>query len=160
MLQFTPFVRLQKSPIKLSMLLELAEKEGESKGERGALLLFCGQVRKSAIDPKIGKEKEVLHLEYESHLPLAQKHMRKIAEECSQEMQLHFCACIHRIGILVPEENAVAVLSAGRHREEVYAANRQIIERIKSDLPLWKKEVYKDGTYKWMGGPTSMEVKK
>ena len=149
MSQFTSFLRLQSEPIEIPMLLELVEGRDRMREESGALLLFCGQIRKSAIDPKTGERKEIRHLEYEAHLPLAQKHLHKITEECGRKMQLHFCACVHRIGITLPEEKALLVISTGKHREEVYAANRQIVERIKYELPIWKKELYVDGTYKW-----------
>ena len=159
--QNTLLIRLQEEPIELGALLDLAEKqEAETRSENGALLLFCGQVRKSSLDPKTGKKKEVRHLEYEAYVPLAQKHMQSIAEECSRQGQLHFCACIHRIGIALPQENTVAIVTAGRHRAEVYAANRQLIEGIKSEVPLWKKEVYTDDTYEWAGGSCKTETSK
>ena len=154
----TLLARLQEGTIDIGALLDMAEsQEEEVRDESGALLLFCGRVRKSSIDPKTGKKKEVRHLEYEAHVPLAQKYMQKIAEECSQEGQLHFCACIHRIGLALPQENTIAIISAGRHRNEVYAANRQLLERIKSEVPLWKKEVYVDNTYEW--GPRHCSIK-
>ena len=155
----TLLVHIQNSPIELKALLDLAEKqEEEIKGESGALLLFCGQVRSSSIDLKTGKKKQVRHLEYEAHISLAQKIMQQIAEECSRERQVHFCACIHRIGLALPQETTVAIVTAGRHRAEVYAANRQLIDRIKSEVPLWKKEVYMDDSYQWGSGSCNTET--
>ncbi len=115
--------------------------------KNGALVLFYGIVR--SFGDSGGAKKKVLHLEYESYTALAQKIMEKILEGVIQKHSLDSCACVHRLGVVLPGQNAVVVMTTSQHRREAYVANCEIIDRVKTEVPLWKKEVYNDGSYVW-----------
>jgi len=109
----------------------------------GARVLFSGEVRAA------NHGKEVVRLEYTAHRMLAESHMRSVLADAAREFPLLAALCIHRIGMLEISESAVVVLTLGRHRTETYAANQYIINRVKAETPIWKKEFYSDGTSQW-----------
>lgn len=109
----------------------------------GALVLFSGDVR----DNNIGKE--VACLEYEAHVSLASKMIKEILEEAIARWNLNLAVAQHRIGKVEVGESAVVVITASPHRREAYQANRHIIDRIKHEVPIWKCEVFTDGTKQW-----------
>jgi molybdopterin synthase catalytic subunit len=109
----------------------------------GALVLFSGDVR----DNNIGKD--VAYLEYEAHFSLASQMIKEILEEAIAKWNLNFAAAQHRVGKVGVGESAVIVITASPHRKEAYQANRHIIDRIKHEVPIWKCEVFTDGTKQW-----------
>src|SRR5688500_14720707 len=109
----------------------------------GALVLFSGDVR----DNNIGKD--VAYLEYEAHASLASKMIKDILEEAITKWNLNLATAQHRIGKVSVGESAVVVITASPHRKEAYQANRHIIDRIKHEVPIWKCEVFVDGTKQW-----------
>jgi molybdopterin synthase catalytic subunit len=111
--------------------------------QAGAMVLFVGTVR------NVNKEKEVSCLEYEAFKPLANKMINTIIEEAKSKFNLISAICIHRIGRLNIGDTAVVVISVSHHRQEAYAANQFIIDHVKHETPIWKKEYWKDGTYAW-----------
>jgi molybdopterin synthase catalytic subunit len=109
----------------------------------GALVLFSGDVR----DNNIGKD--VAYLEYEAHASLATKMIKEILEEAIKKWNLNLAIAQHRIGKVGVGESAVVVITSSPHRKEAYQANRHIIDRIKHEVPIWKCEVFTDGTKQW-----------
>ena len=109
----------------------------------GAVVLFSGDVR----DNNIGKE--VAYLEYEAHFFLASKMVKEILEEAIAKWNLNLAIAQHRVGKVGVGESAVVVITASPHRKEAYQANRHIIDRIKHEVPIWKCEVFTDGTKQW-----------
>ena len=109
----------------------------------GAVVLFSGDVR----DSNIGKE--VLYLEYEAHSLFASRMIKEILEEAASRWKLNIAIAQHRIGKVEVGESAVVVITASPHRREAYEANRHIIDRIKHEVPIWKCEVFADGTKQW-----------
>ncbi|HVN49362.1 MAG TPA: molybdenum cofactor biosynthesis protein MoaE [Bacteroidota bacterium] len=125
-------------PIDLATLLQQAHR-----AEAGAVVLFSGEVRNNH------KNKSVNYLEYEAYIPMAETAMEAIVQQAIQQWQLQYAAAVHRIGKIKVSESAVAVITAHAHRNEAYEANQYIIERIKSEVPIWKCEHYTDGTHEW-----------
>ena len=109
----------------------------------GALVLFSGDVRDNNID------KDVSYLEYEAHTSLASKMIKEILEETVAKWNLNLAIAQHRIGRVGVGESAVVVITSSPHRKEAYQANRHIIDRIKHEVPIWKCEVFADGTTQW-----------
>ncbi|MBV6494206.1 MAG: hypothetical protein LDLANPLL_02237 [Turneriella sp.] len=136
------FTALTDKPIDLNQLVGKVANLA-SANEIGARVLFSGEIRASSHG------KEVIRLEYTAHKSLAQKHMIEVLREAREKFPLISAICIHRLGMLEVSECAVAVLTCGRHRRETYAANQYIINRIKSETPIWKREFFADGTNKW-----------
>ena len=110
----------------------------------GAILQFVGVVRNNTNSPK-----PVKGLAYEAHEVLANEKINEILEEAIQKFNLKKANCVHRIGELVVGEVAIVVTTSGGHREEVYEANRYIVDRVKYEAPVWKKELFEDGTTQW-----------
>lgn len=111
--------------------------------DSGAVVLFSGDVR------RLNKGKDVSHLYYEAFIPLAEKEIAKVLASAKAIWKLDYAQCIHRIGRLGITDCAVVVLTASPHRDEAYAANKYIIDQVKHFAPVWKKEVYSDGSYEW-----------
>jgi molybdopterin synthase catalytic subunit len=97
-----------------------------------------------------GKRKDVLTLEYEAYLPLAMKTLEKIAEEIESLFPVHRIVLFHRIGNVGISETSLAVLISGTHRKEPLEAVAKAVNQIKAQVPIWKKEFYKDGSV-WKG---------
>lgn len=132
------FARVTDDPIDLNLILKSA-----SHPHIGARVVFSGEIRGT------NHGEAVVRLEYTAHRALAQKHMQQVLEEAAKEYPLIAATCIHRLGLLEISECAVAVLTCGRHRKETYAANRYIIDRVKAETPIWKREFFADGTNRW-----------
>jgi molybdopterin synthase catalytic subunit len=111
----------------------------------GGIVLFSGEVRNHHA------EKKVTHLEYEAFVPMAEKMIQEIVQTAIEKWNLHSAICVHRIGKLEVCESAVVVVTAHSHRKESYEANQYIIDRVKHEVPIWKREFYEDGTSFWGG---------
>lgn len=132
------FTALTEDPIDLNVVMRRI-----AHPQIGARVLFSGEIRGS------NHGHEVVRLEYTAHMALAQKHMQQVLKDAAQQFPLIGAQCIHRLGMLEVSESAVVVLTCGRHRGETYAANRYIIDRVKAETPIWKKEFFADGTSAW-----------
>lgn len=119
----------------------------------GALLTFVGNVRDRA------RGREVLHLEYEAFEAMTQPEMARIFADCRAACELAAqdersrvlrMLCVHRIGRVGVGEPAVVIAVASPHREAAFQAVRFLIDQLKQRLPIWKKEVYRDG-HTWVG---------
>jgi len=109
--------------------------------EVGAIAIFVGVVRGKRNDEK------VLRLEYEAYEELASKVAEKIIEDAKTKYGI-IDACIqHRIGTAKVGGDVMYVLVASKHRAEAFQALSEIVERIKRELPIWKKEVTEKGSH-------------
>lgn len=113
----------------------------------GGLNIFVGNVRDHSRGHAID------HLEYEAYAPMALKVMRSIAAAVEAETPGASVAIHHRLGSLTIGDTAVIVVAAAPHRAEAFAACRAAIERLKQDVPIWKREVAKDGATWIVQGP-------
>ncbi|ARU63995.1 molybdopterin converting factor [Tumebacillus avium] len=110
----------------------------------GAINVFVGTVR------ELTQGKRTVFLEYEAYAPMAVKMMEQIAAEIEEKWPGTRVAMSHRIGKLEIEDAAVVIAVATPHRAASYEAGRYAIERLKEIVPIWKKEIWEDGT-EWMG---------
>ena len=113
----------------------------------GGLGVFVGTVRRSAAS---GVAAEVEALEYEAHPKLAAQALEGIARRAADRWKLGRVVAMHRTGRCVVAEPTVVVACAAAHRAEALDACRWIIDRIKTEVPIWKKELYADGSA-WIG---------
>lgn len=109
----------------------------------GAVVLFSGDVRNNNVG------KQVQFLEFEAFEELANSMIFEILETAKTTWKLQIATCQHRIGKVSVLESAVCVITSSAHRKEAYQANQYIMERIKHEAPIWKKEVYTDNSYEW-----------
>lgn len=120
-----------------------------SSPEAGGLGIFVGTVRVSAAAPEHG-DRAVVRLEYEAHPSLAPQRLADIAREAADKWDLSKVVAFHRTGPCDLGEPTVVVCCAAAHRAEALDACRSVIEDIKHTLPIWKREVYADGS-SWLG---------
>lgn len=110
----------------------------------GAVVLFMGTVREMTAD------KQTTLLEYEAYPEMAEAKMHEIADAARSKWMLQGIAAIHRVGRLDLGEIAVAVAVSAAHRTEAFEAGRFMIDTIKDQVPIWKKENWADGTKEWV----------
>jgi molybdopterin synthase catalytic subunit len=110
----------------------------------GGFVAFEGWVR----DHQAGRR--VIRLEYQAYSDLAIKEGERILVECVERNGLLDARCVHRVGMLEVGELAVWIGVSSAHRDEAFAACRAIIDRIKTRVPIWKKEYYADGESEWI----------
>jgi molybdopterin synthase catalytic subunit len=111
----------------------------------GAVTTFVGRVRDHDPDAAAA----VVALEYSAH-PDAEPALRRIAESAVGSSGA-LVAVSHRIGRLEVGDAAVVIAVAAAHRAQAFDVCRAIIETIKTELPVWKRQVEADGTATWLG---------
>jgi molybdopterin synthase catalytic subunit len=125
--------------------IALAEAEAAVRaGGAGAVCGFVGTVR-DHTGPH-----EVEALEYESYAEMAEKVLRQIGGEVCARSPKARVAVLHRVGRLGIGEASVVIAVSSPHRAEAFEGCRHVIERLKEDAPIWKKEIRRDGSV-WVG---------
>ncbi len=112
----------------------------------GGIATFTGTVRDQT------RGKRVVRLEYEAYREMAERKLAEIGEAIGGEHGARV-AIVHRTGVLAPGEAAVVVACAAPHRAAALRACEACIETLKREVPIWKREVFEDGS-EWVGaGP-------
>jgi molybdopterin synthase catalytic subunit len=112
----------------------------------GATVLFTGVVR----DHDDGRS--VLELEYVAH-PTAADVLAAVAGEIEKMSGVQAVAVSHRVGRLKVGELALVAAVSAPHRAEAFAAAGELVEQVKARLPVWKLQVFADGTEEWVNCP-------
>ncbi|MBL8020330.1 MAG: molybdenum cofactor biosynthesis protein MoaE [Leptospirales bacterium] len=131
-------MRIASTPLDLADAIRQVEDPAA-----GAIVQFLGTVRNT------NQGRSVIGLEYEAHEPLANSLIEEILSTAISRFDLLRAYCCHRIGKLAIGETAVLVLTSSMHRREAYQANEYILNRVKHEVPIWKKEYYPDGSSEW-----------
>ncbi len=111
--------------------------------EAGAIVTFQGTVRRFSGDI------EVTRLYYEAYREMAVKSIKQIADEAKERFGIIDYSIIHRIGNIDLTEDSVIVSVSSEHREEAFSACKFIIDRIKIETPIWKKDIAVSGEATW-----------
>ena len=115
--------------------------------ERGGLVTFTGTVRSQT------RGRPVRALSYEAYPGMAERSMAAIGRDIESRWPGTRVAIVHRVGTLSPGEAAVVIAVSAPHRAAAFEGCRHAIERLKADVPIWKKERFEDGE-EWVGlGP-------
>lgn len=130
---------LTDSPINQQALVDTVMRASD-----GALAIFAGVVR----DHHAGKAVESIF--YECWRPMAEKEMAKIAGEVAAAYPDVAIAFVHRLGLLHVGEASIVIACTSPHREQAFAACREVIERVKKTVPIWKREKGPQGE-EWVG---------
>lgn len=109
----------------------------------GAVVTFIGQVRDH--DPEI--DGPVAGIEYSAH-PDAESVLARLVAALPPDVVV---AVSHRTGHLDVGDLALVACVAAAHRDGAYAASRELVESIKRELPVWKRQLQADGTASWVG---------
>lgn len=112
----------------------------------GGTCVFLGTVRDRSRDG------DVTGLTYEAWEELAEKRLGELGEEMLERWSLRKVALLHRFGDLAVGEVSVAIAVSAPHRAEAFEACRHAIERLKQDVPIWKKEHLVSGDSGWVMG--------
>lgn len=110
----------------------------------GALVLFEGRARNHH------EGRAVLSLSYEAYAAMAEKELERLRQQAIERFGLIGCAIYHRIGEVPVTEAAVIVATSSAHRAEAFQAAAWAMDEIKASVPIWKREVYQDGSEAWV----------
>ncbi len=91
----------------------------------------------------------VVRLDYEAYHGMARRQMQRLAQEALDQWGPGKVALVHRTGSVLPGEVSVMIAFACGHRSEAFAACRWLIDSLKRDVPIWKRDVYEDGSQRW-----------
>lgn len=109
----------------------------------GAVVTFSGDVR----DNDHGRA--VTSLEYEAH-PSAQSVLERVAAGVAARHEVESVAVAHRYGPIAIGEAALVAAVAAKHRGAAFAACMELVDAVKEQLPVWKHQVFADGTDEWV----------
>jgi molybdopterin synthase catalytic subunit len=129
---------LQESPLDVAEVASRVEDDS-----CGALVLFVGNVR----DHHQGRE--VSKITYSAYHSMARERIRSICGELAEKHQGARVVIVHRLGDIEVGEASVVIAVASPHRGSGYDASREALERLKAEVPIWKREHYRDGEVRW-----------
>lgn len=130
---------IQSEPLSLDLVVKSVQAE-----RFGGLDVFLGIVRSQSDG------RAVTLLEYEAYSSMAVKQLERIAKGIQEELGDVALSAVHRVGSLEVGDVAVICAAAAPHRAEAFQACRLLIDRIKAEVPVWKREHGPDGPY-WVG---------
>jgi molybdopterin synthase catalytic subunit len=110
----------------------------------GGMAIFVGAVRQE------NEGRAVVRLEYQAYISMAKAELVRVAGEIEREIPGVRVSALHRVGSLVVGDAAVVCAASAVHRDEAFRACRLLIDRIKAQLPIWKREHGPDGAW-WVG---------
>ena len=120
--------RVTDEPLAVERLTQMVGRPGA-----GAIVSFQGTTR------------DVERLRYEAYREMAEQRIASIVSEAIERHGLQAAAAEHRVGTVPLGEASVIVAASAAHREEAFAGAREIIDRIKAEAPIWKKEIDRGG---------------
>lgn len=129
-------VLVQREPIAVGAEIDLHDAGGH-----GATASFIGRVR---------GDDGVTELFLEHHPALTEAGLANLAHAAADRWGLAALTLVHRVGAMAPGETIVLVLASGAHRAETLAACAFLIDRLKTDVMLWKRETLADGGVRWV----------
>lgn len=116
------------------------------RADSGATVLFLGTVR----DHSEGR-KGVTHLDYEVYAERVEEVIRGIVDHAASRWSILSVVVEHRSGVVPTGEASVAVAVSAEHRADAFAAARHVIDQLKAEAPIWKKEHWPGGS-EWSRG--------
>jgi molybdopterin synthase catalytic subunit len=115
-------------------------------GTAGGIDVFLGTTR-----AEMSEGKKLVALEYEAYLEMAEQQLRDLAKGARQRWPIVKLAIMHRVGTVLVGEPSVIIAISTPHRSEAFEACRWIIDTLKKEVAIWKKEVWEDGSGTWSG---------
>ncbi|MFG1461010.1 MAG: molybdenum cofactor biosynthesis protein MoaE [Thermoplasmataceae archaeon] len=112
-------------------------------GNTGAIVTFIGTVREKSGDIT------VTALEYEAYIEMAESMMQNILAGSIKKFALIDAVAVHRIGRLGIGEASIAIAVSAQHRKEGFDGCSEILNRIKAEAPIWKKDIIDEKITRW-----------
>jgi molybdopterin synthase catalytic subunit len=134
-------VGIQDTPLSVDDVLKSLDDQAS-----GGLVVFVGRVR----DHDRGKG--VTGLSYSAH-PSALERLHEVCLRVAEEYDVTGVAAVHRVGDLAIGDLAVVVATTAGHRGSSFEASRALIDTLKAEVPIWKHQMFSDGTEEWVGAP-------
>jgi molybdopterin synthase catalytic subunit len=132
-------IHLTSAPIDAATLLEQV-----THPRAGAVVLFLGTTR------EITEGRQTVALDYEAYQELAERRLRDLEVEARRRWPVIECIMVHRLGRVPPAEASVAIAVSTPHRSDAFAAGQWLIDSLKRDVPIWKREEWADGSMEWI----------
>lgn len=121
--------------------------------EDGGVVVFDGIVRDNS------RGRRTLYLDYEAYEEMALRQMRQLAVQARERFGVRGVTIVHRLGRLQIGETSVLIVVASGHRAEAFEACRWLIDTLKKQVPVWKKETFEDGAVWADGEPFPEELR-
>lgn len=132
-------IEICSQPIDTQAVLESVSSE-----LAGASVLFVGTTR------KFTRGRETLTLDYECYEAMAIKKMESLRDQAMEKWDIKACSIVHRIGQVGLKEASIAVAVSTSHRKDAFDAAEWLIDILKVEVPIWKREHWADGTQEWV----------
>ena len=133
-------VRLTREPIDVPGLVAALRRD-----DAGAIATFEGTVRAE----RAGSGRTLVALDYSAYEEMAVDQMRALRERALSQFDILDAAVVHRLGRMALGETSIAIVVAASHRAAAFDACRWLIDTVKVDVPIWKAEVWSDGSRSW-----------
>ena len=131
--------RVTTEPLSVQQVSDLVKRPTD-----GAVVTFDGIVRNN-FDGR-----PVRYLAYEAYAAMAEKKLAEIGAEVQQKFAIGEIAMVHRIGRLEIGESSIVIAVAAPHRHAAFEACAYAMDRVKAEVPVWKKEFFGDGADHWV----------
>jgi molybdopterin synthase catalytic subunit len=132
-------IQLTNAPIDTAALVDRARH-----ANAGAVVLFLGTTR------ELTAGRQTVALDYEAYREMAEQKLAELEAEARRRWPLIECIVVHRLGRVPPAEVSVAIVVSTPHRRDAFAAGEWLIDTLKHDVPIWKREQWSDGTTEWV----------
>ncbi len=132
-------IQLTNQPIDTNSLLSQARNPAA-----GAVVLFLGTTR------ELTAGRQTVALDYEAYPAMAERRLTELEAEARRRWPVLECMVVHRLGRVPPTEASVAIAVSSPHRADAFAAGQWLIDSLKRDVPIWKREQWADGEAEWV----------
>src|SRR4051794_2218971 len=132
-------IQLTTDPIDTALLVENCRNPAA-----GAVVLFLGTTR------ELTAGRQTIALDYEAYPVMAERQLADLESEARQRWPVLECMIVHRLGRVPPTEASVAIAVATPHRADAFAAGQWLIDSLKRDVAIWKREQWADGSTEWV----------
>jgi molybdopterin synthase catalytic subunit len=132
-------IELTNDPIDTATLVD-----GARHRNAGAIVLFLGTTR------ELTNGRQTVALDYEAYGEMAERRLAELEAEARRRWPVIECMIVHRLGRVPTTEASVAIVVSTPHRADAFAAAQWLIDTLKHDVPIWKREQWADGTTDWV----------
>jgi len=140
-MESSDWIQLHDEPIDVGPVVEFV-----SATAVGGIDVFLGTTR----DETDANGRKLVALDYEAYAPMALKQMKDLAAGARSRWPIVRLAILHRIGRVELARPSVIIAVSTPHRGEAFEACRWIIDTLKAAVPIWKREVWEDGSGTWV----------
>ena len=132
-------IQLTSEPIDIAALVKNAGHPAA-----GAVVLFLGTTR------ELTAGRQTVALDYEAYPEMAERRLAEMETEARRRWPVLECMIVHRLGRVPVTEASVAIAVSTPHRADAFAAGQWLIDSLKRDVPIWKREQWADGSTEWV----------